>query len=223
MRVTVVGICGPSGSGKSSITAELKTLLRCRRAAILPRTESVLTFCLDDYFDPTRMPPHEKYGQNWELPTGLRWDAFLAELNSTISRLKDTVPVEYNDVEEECVIILEGFLLFYRTDVAALCNVCFFVDCDAETCCERRFRRTALKRLDKHNKQHDSFSVPIEYYTWFMELVWYHYMEFRTVQIDNMQSNATFFILNGCEDLQKSVNFAFKEVDQRMKSNVTTS
>jgi ABC-type dipeptide/oligopeptide/nickel transport system ATPase component len=56
-----VGIAGPSGCGKSSLAVKLAEFLRSPARPI----------GLDEYFSPDKMPKEQKYGTNWETPSGV--------------------------------------------------------------------------------------------------------------------------------------------------------
>ena len=131
----LIGITGPSGSGKSTLAAKLADRLSCR------------TLCLTQdmyYKDTPQLSDRQRRQLNYDAPQ--RFDFEL--LQGDLSRLAQEQPIERreydyvryrrNDTGEMIgpapVVILEGIHIFYREEIAALCNLKIFVQLDADLC-----------------------------------------------------------------------------------------
>lgn len=126
MRTRVVGVCGMSCSGKSTVTATL-------RAAGKSHGSYVPIICLDDSYDdfmndepyrgqPTNFEPPSATGgrcwKNWDSATCINWEIFLDRLQAKIEIHKGYTPL----------IIIEGFLLLENSTAAAMCDHVVSID-----------------------------------------------------------------------------------------------
>ena len=161
----LIGITGPSGSGKSTLAAKLADRLSCR------------TLCLTQgmyYKDTPQLSDRQRRQLNYDAPQ--RFDFEL--LQGDLSRLAQEQPIERreydyvryrrNDTGEMIgpapVVILEGIHIFYREEIAALCNLKIFVQLDADLCLLRRLRRDLSERgrtLDSVAQQYESSVKPM--------------------------------------------------------------
>lgn len=122
MSPIIIGLCGPSGSGKSKITKELEALLDCK------------TFSADSYFKfnelPTMISPDDgnEY-PDWNSPLSIDYDRLY---NDIVDAVKQT---------EHRYIIVEGSLIYSVEKIRQLCNIKLFVTATKETCIYRRIVR----------------------------------------------------------------------------------
>eukprot|EP00913_Durusdinium_trenchii_P027649 g25930.t1 len=69
----------------------------------------------------------------------------------------------------------EGFLLFYDDIIAEMLHIKIWIDASLETCMERRHKRGKASR-----KKDVEVSKP-----WFRDLIWSHYEQYKTKQLNN--------------------------------------
>ena len=204
-QVFFVGVSGPSCSGKSTIAASLASNLR------LP----ALPVCLDNYFDTSRMgpcrPPEFAHLLDYEHPSGLSWEVLLDDLHRirySLSRATHLPQHFYlgcsavfalaTDIVADgarglalgpgpVAIVLEGFLMFARKDVADLCAARVFVDADGQTCLARRWRRDGVRRAERWGCPPSAVPAapPPKFERWFWEVVWSAFEGHRAVQQRN--------------------------------------
>ncbi len=148
MKVTVIGVAGGTGSGKSTLVKRLQEAFK---------GEDVVTLCHDYYY---RAHPELSY----EERTKLNYDhpqAFDTQmLVDHIKALKENVPiqhpvysfVEHNRTKETVsvkpskVIIVDGILIFENKELRDMMDIKVFVDTDADIRLARRILRDVCDR-----------------------------------------------------------------------------
>lgn len=148
MKVTVIGVAGGTGSGKSTLVKRLQDAFV---------GDDVVTLCHDYYY---KAHPELTY----EERTRLNYDhpqAFDTQmLVDHIKALKENVPiqhpvysfVEHNRTEERVdvkpskVIIVDGILIFENKELRELMDIKVFVDTDADLRLARRILRDVCDR-----------------------------------------------------------------------------
>ena len=141
-RALVVGVCGMSCSGKSTVVAGL-------RAQASQHGNSLPVLCLDDFFHEwmfdaceASMEAHPesvhvpsgsdgRRWKNWEAGHCIDWGAFVDELRRQIARQAGTSPL----------VVVEGFLLLDRAEVCALLDECVCIRVSKEVAWRRRLAR----------------------------------------------------------------------------------
>ncbi|XP_018397206.1 PREDICTED: uridine-cytidine kinase-like 1 isoform X2 [Cyphomyrmex costatus] len=167
----VIGICGGSASGKTTVATKIIESLDVPWVTLLS---------MDSFYKVLNEKQHEMAAHNeynFDHP-----DAFDFELlKTTLQRLKEGRMVEvpiYNFVTHRResrtktmyganVIIFEGILTFYNVDVLKLCDMKVFVDTDADVRLARRLRRDISQRgrdLEGVLKQYSKHVQPAFYY-----------------------------------------------------------
>ncbi|XP_067207428.1 uridine-cytidine kinase-like 1 isoform X2 [Linepithema humile] len=166
----VIGICGGSASGKTTVATKIIESLDVPWVTLLS---------MDSFYKVLNEKQHEMAAHNeynFDHP-----DAFDFELlKTTLQRLKECRMVEvpiYNFVTHRResrttmyganVIIFEGILTFYNVDVLKLCDMKVFVDTDADVRLARRLRRDISQRgrdLEGVLKQYSKHVQPAFYY-----------------------------------------------------------
>ena len=139
MRPYLVGIAGPSASGKSTVSKML-----------IERYPSAARIDLDDFFfDKDTFPIHNGWS-NWELPENLDFSKFYFTLSALIEGRSMTVP-DYSKKEGKAIgekivrskdmIIAEGFYLFNDKRVRDLFDLKIFLDLPEDIQLKRRLER----------------------------------------------------------------------------------
>ena len=143
----IVGICGGSGSGKSTFAERIRDGLSCS-------CEIMRLDCY--YFDQGGKPFEERTKVNYDSPKIFDFDEMLAD----IRLLLDGKPVTrkgYNYVEhrrddsEELmyppeVLIIEGIHVFYDDRICDAMNLKLFIKVDSDICLLRRIARDMNER-----------------------------------------------------------------------------
>ncbi|KAF7996599.1 hypothetical protein HCN44_002245 [Aphidius gifuensis] len=167
----VIGICGGSASGKTTVATKIIESLDVPWVTLLS---------MDSFYKVLNQKQHEmaeRTEYNFDHP-----DAFDFELlKMTLQRLKEgkkaDVPI-YNFVTHSRenrskpmyganVIIFEGILTFYNEEVRKLCDMKVFVDTDADVRLARRIRRDISHRgrdLEEVLKQYCTMVKPSYFY-----------------------------------------------------------
>ena len=147
-KVTVIGVAGGTGSGKSTLVKRLQEAFR---------EEEVVTLCHDYYYKAhSEITYEERTKLNYDHPrsfdTGMMVDH--------IKALKDGVPIEhpvYSFVEHNRlpdtvlvkpskVLIVDGILIFENKDLRDLMDIKVYVDTDADVRLARRILRDVCDR-----------------------------------------------------------------------------
>ena len=145
MQSYLIGIAGPSCSGKSEIARRLSRILR---APIL---------ALDHYYrDLKHMPMRERIGVNFDAPDSLDHELIAAHARA----LRQGHPVEQPDydfahhirsasthpVVASEFVILEGLFALYWSDVRQLLDEKIYVTASHDICVQRRIYRDVRER-----------------------------------------------------------------------------
>jgi uridine kinase len=150
-RPMLVGIVGGSGSGKTSVAAELVKRLR-------KKTVATLLLDMDAYYAPLEVVKGRFDGRpvNWDHPHAFDLELMAAHL-SALHRGESIRKPRYDFTlsdrtgwEEPLpptqVVILEGLLLFALPELRDQLDVKIFVDTDADIRILRRIRRDTKER-----------------------------------------------------------------------------
>ncbi len=144
----VIGICGGTGSGKTTVTERIISALSL---------ESVLVLQQDHYYrDLPRLPVEERARQNFDHPDSLDTPLLVEH----IRQLRQGTPIErptYNfsrheresrtlRMEPRPAIIVEGILIFESKALRDLMHIKIFVDTDADLRFIRRLSRDIRER-----------------------------------------------------------------------------
>ena len=160
--MTIIGIAGGTGSGKTTVVKQITKVLPNHCAAIVP---------LDSYYnDTTGMTDEERKAINFDHPDAFDWKL----LTEHIKMLKNGQAVEQPTysyvisnrlpetvhVEPKPVIILEGIMTLHYKKLRDMMDLKIFVDTDADTRLIRNIRRDVVERgrtvdmvLDRYEKE----------------------------------------------------------------------
>ena len=147
MNVTVIGVAGGTGSGKSTLVKRLQEAFQ----------GEVVTLCHDYYY---KAHPELTYEQrtklNYDHPQAFDTDMLVGHIRA----LKSNVPVEhpvYSFVEHDRmpetvpvrpskVVIVDGILIFENKELRDLMDIKVYVDTDADIRLARRILRDVCER-----------------------------------------------------------------------------
>jgi len=145
----VIGLCGGSGSGKSTIIEFLKEQF--------PGQISVID--MDNYYISRDELPFEKRRLvNYDIPESLDWEAMISHIKrlkagdtihqpkftfQTYERLAETEETKPNEI-----LIVDGIFSFFHEEVRKLYDLKVFVDVPSEVRLERRMLRN-IKRYGR--------------------------------------------------------------------------
>lgn len=144
----IIGICGGTGSGKTTVVNKILEILPSDHVVILSQ---------DSYYkDNSHISPEERKSINFDHPNSIEFDLLYDHINElkkgisirkpiysyiTCTRDSNTIPVQSKDV-----IIIEGILLFSDERIRNICNVKVFVDAPADERLLRVIRRDHIER-----------------------------------------------------------------------------
>jgi uridine kinase len=148
MKVTIIGVAGGTGSGKSTLVKRLQEAFK---------DDDVATLCHDYYYKAhPELTYEERTKLNYDHPAALDTDMLVEHIRA----LKSNVPiehpvysfVEHNRTEERVlvkpskVIIVDGILIFEHKELRELMDIKVFVDTDADLRLARRILRDVCER-----------------------------------------------------------------------------
>ena len=148
MKVTVIGVAGGTGSGKSTLVKRLQEAFR---------NDDVVTLCHDFYYKAhPELTYEERTKLNYDHPAAFDTDMLVEHIRT----LKSNVPVErpvysfvdHNRTDERVlvkpsrVIIVDGILIFENKELRDLMDIKVFVDTDADIRLARRILRDVRDR-----------------------------------------------------------------------------
>lgn len=169
----IIGICGGTGSGKTTVVNKILDILPENQVAILSQ---------DSYYkDNSNLNIEERKSVNFDHPDAIEFDLLLNHINElkkghtiqkpiysyiTCTRSAETIPVESKDV-----ILIEGILLFTDERIRNICNIKVFVDAPADERLMRVIKRDTVERgrdieqtlkryLDTVKPMHEQFIEP---------------------------------------------------------------
>jgi uridine kinase len=144
----IIGICGGTGSGKTTVVNKILDILPEDHVAILSQ---------DSYYkDNSTISIEERKSINFDHPDSIEFDLLYNHINQlkngnsvekpiysyiTCTRSSETIHIQSKDV-----IIIEGILLFSDERIRNICNVKVFVDAPADERLLRVINRDILER-----------------------------------------------------------------------------
>ncbi len=148
MNVTIIGVAGGTGSGKSTLVKRLQEAFK---------NDDVATLCHDYYYKAhPELSYEERTKLNYDHPAAFDTDMLVEHIRA----LKSNVPIEHpvysfvdhNRTEERVlvkpsrVIIVDGILIFEHKELRDLMDIKVFVDTDADVRLARRILRDVCER-----------------------------------------------------------------------------
>lgn len=165
MKPHIIGICGGSGSGKSSVLKEIRSIFSTNEVCLLSH---------DNYYKPIEEQELDRNGEvNFDLPSSYDNLRFISDLNS-IAKGQDVIIEEYtfnnpNIVPKKLrfdpapVIIVEGLFIFHEIDIRSRLDLKVFVQTDIHLMLSRRIIRDQKCRnypLDDVLYRYENHAMP---------------------------------------------------------------
>lgn len=172
-KVTIIGIAGGTGSGKTTVVKKIVEALPPHHVAVVP---------LDSYYnDTTSMTEEERHAINFDHPDAFDWKLLTKQIyelregraieQPTYSYLKCNRLPETIHVEPKPVIIVEGIMTLINKKLRDIMDIRIFVDCDSDERLIRNIQRDTVERgrdvqtvLDRYLKvlkpMHEQFIEP---------------------------------------------------------------
>jgi uridine kinase len=169
-RLFMIGIAGPSGSGKSSLARALASALSGWSPVMVP---------LDSYYKDLRsLPPELRAGHNFDHPDALDRALAVRQLGELARGIAIDVPVydfvthtreaEARRVEPGWVAIVEGLFALYWEEIRAIFDLKIFLEAGYDLCLRRRAARDVrLRGRDEdlvHRQYHETVLPMFERY-----------------------------------------------------------
>ena len=176
-KITIIGIAGGTGSGKTTVVKKIVEALPPHHVAVVP---------LDSYYnDTSHMTEEERRAINFDHPDAFDWKLLIKQINDlregrtieqpTYSYLKCNREKETIHVEPKPVIIVEGIMTLLNKRLRDMMDLRIFVDCDPDERLIRVIQRDTLERgrtaqmvIDRYLKvlkpMHEEFIEPTKRY-----------------------------------------------------------
>ena len=175
--MTIIGIAGGTGSGKTTVVRKLAAALPPHYVAVVP---------IDSYYnDTTGMTAEERRASNFDHPDAFDWKLLIKQVNELrdgkaieqptysyiiSNRLKETV-----HVEPKPVIIIEGIMALINRKLRDMMDLKIYVDTDDDERLIRNIQRDVVERgrtvdmvIDRYLKvlkpMHEQFIEPSKKY-----------------------------------------------------------
>ncbi len=147
-KITIIGIAGGTGSGKTTVVKKIVDALPPHHVAVVP---------LDSYYnDTTGMTDEERHAINFDHPDAFDWKLLIKQINDlrngvavqqpTYSYLTCTRQPETIHIEPREVIIIEGILALCDKKLRSMMDLKIFVDCDPDERLIRNIQRDTIDR-----------------------------------------------------------------------------
>ena len=147
-KVTIIGIAGGTGSGKTTVVRKIVESLPPHHVAVVP---------LDSYYnDTSHMTEEERHAINFDHPDAFDWKLLVRHVNElregraveqpTYSYLKCNRLPETVHVEPKPVIIVEGIMTLLNKKLRDMMDLKIFVDCDSDERLIRNIQRDIIDR-----------------------------------------------------------------------------
>lgn len=148
--MTIIGVAGGTGSGKTTVVNKIVASLPPQSVAVIP---------LDSYYtDASTLTAEEKKNLNVDHPDAFDWDLLISQVKdlkngkaielptysyAQFARLPETI-----HIEPKPVIIVEGIMILLNKELRDMMDLKIFVDTDAD----ERFIRTLQRDLTERGR-----------------------------------------------------------------------
>lgn len=147
-KITIIGIAGGTGSGKTTVVKKIVEALPPHHVAVVP---------LDSYYnDTTGMTDEERHAINFDHPDAFDWKLLIKQINDlregkaieqpTYSYIKCNREEATIHVEPKPVIIVEGIMALLNKRLRDMMDFRIFVDCDSDERLIRNIQRDIIER-----------------------------------------------------------------------------
>ena len=146
--MTIIGIAGGTGSGKTTVVKKLAAALPPHYVAVVP---------LDSYYnDTTGMTDEERRAINFDHPDAFDWKLLIKQINElrsgnaieqpTYSYIISNRLEETEHVEPKPVIIIEGIMTLINRKLRDMMDLKIYVDTDDDERLIRNIQRDVMER-----------------------------------------------------------------------------
>ncbi len=153
-RVMIIGICGGTGSGKTTVAQRILEAVGADRVVYLQQ---------DSYYkDLSHMPLEERHTLNFDHPDAIDTDLLIAHIEELRAGRAVEQPVydftthtrrpETRHIEPRPIILVEGILVFENPRLRSLMDLKIFVD----TADDIRFIRRLLRDISERGRTVES-------------------------------------------------------------------
>lgn len=178
MKPIIIGICGGSASGKTSIARKIQEKFSTSKSVAIIRE--------DDYYkDQSNIEFSQRLKTNYDHPFAFDHELLLKHINDLLKRKEISKPIydfknytRSNEIEKitpKDVIIIEGLFVLENLEIRKLLDIKIYVDTEADIRFIRRLLRDVKKRgrtMESVVKQytetvkimHDQFIEPSKKY-----------------------------------------------------------
>ena len=147
-KITIIGIAGGTGSGKTTVVKKIVEALPPHYVAVVP---------LDSYYnDTTHMTDEERQAINFDHPDAFDWKLLYRQINDlragraieqpTYSYILSNRLPETIHVEPKPVIIIEGIMTLINKKLRDIMDLKIFVDTDPDERLIRNIQRDTIDR-----------------------------------------------------------------------------
>jgi uridine kinase len=159
-----IGVCGGSGSGKTTFCRKLIEFLGRNNISFLKQ---------DDYYkDLSHLTSEERAKVNFDHPNSLEL-SLLAKHLAMLEQKKQVMVPNYDftthcrttaveTVSPKKIILVEGILLFSSPEVVNEINLKIFIDTKEQVRYERRLKRDTLERGRTHESVKTQFATTVQ-------------------------------------------------------------
>ena len=166
-KVTIIGIAGGSGSGKTRLVKNILKEIN---------NQKVVSIDVDSYYkDLSHLPLEQRHTTNFDHPNSIDFKLLYNDLNNKLDNNNVKIPVydykthtrkkdEFIELKDAKVIILEGILALYDDKIRELMNMKIFVDTPSDVRLLRRIKRDINKRgrtIESVMEQYNSSVKPM--------------------------------------------------------------
>lgn len=146
--MTIIGIAGGTGSGKTTVVRKIVEALPPDYVAVVPQ---------DSYYnDTTGMTPEERKAINFDHPDAFDWKLLIKQIGElrdgkaieqpTYSYIHSNRLPETIHVEPKPVIIVEGIMALVNRRLRDMMDLKIYVDCDDDIRLIRNIQRDTIDR-----------------------------------------------------------------------------
>lgn len=144
----IIGVAGPSGSGKSLLASTIVNELGSGEVCVISE---------DSYYkDLGDMPFDEKAQRNYDHPEAFDHALFAEHLKALKAGQSVDIPIydfskharsgQFKHIGPHTIIVLEGILLFVDETLRDLMDILIYVDTPMDVCLIRRLTRDIIER-----------------------------------------------------------------------------
>ena len=194
VRKLIVGISGPSTSGKSTIAKRLSEIYKAK------------IFCLDEYFSFSEKGIqvfHETQIFNYDIVESIDWNLFYNDI------------IKYYNNNDFDIIIIEGFLLVGDERISKITDIVInieFNDCDFNLALERRIKRGFNEDVPKDYHENPTIDKIHFSCIYFEEIVWSEMKKHPEYRIPREWKKPC-LKLNATDDLDNNIKISTKFVN----------